>query len=105
MKRHLTFRRATWDDEPLIADFYREGFSELAEYKYPLRFRWMYKNNPFYTDQNLPPIWLAIDDGRAVGMAALMSQQFSVNGNTVPGAWCCDLRVLPEYRGTDVGKR
>jgi GNAT superfamily N-acetyltransferase len=105
MKNQLTYQQASRDDEPLVADFYSRGFPELAAFKYPLRFEWMYKKSPFHTDPSLLPIWLAINGEKALGLSALMPQEFSVNGETITGAWCCDFRVLPECRGMGVGTK
>ena len=98
MGKKIVYKQAEISDEPIIAEFYKKAFSDLTDQKYPSRFEWMYKNSPFKENNGLLPIWLALDNGKAVGMSSLMYQEFLSNGIEIRGAWCCDLRVLPEYR-------
>lgn len=98
MEKKIVYKQAEISDEPLIAAFYKKAFSDLSDEKYPARFEWMYKSNPYQENNGFLPIWLALDNGQVVGMSSLMHQAFLCNGTEIRGAWCCDLRILPEYR-------
>ncbi len=98
MKKKLIYRQAEWKDEKIIANFYVDGYGNNAVYKYPERFNWLYKNNPYIKESYFLPIWIALDEDKIVGMSTLMLQEFCVEGNKIFGAWCSDLRILPDYR-------
>lgn len=98
----MIVRQATFEDEVLIANFYKAIFDN-AQYKYPKRWKWLYERNPFYSDNRSLPIWIAIDQGKVVGMSCLMPQHFWAKQHNLKGAWGHDFRVLPEYRGMGIG--
>jgi hypothetical protein len=106
MNNKIVIRQATWKDEPLIEDFFKESLGEKrAVFKYPYRWKWMYKNNPFFHNDRFLPIWLAVDNNHIVGTACLMHQDFEVEQQIVKAAWCVDFRVLSNYRGMGLGSR
>ena len=98
-------RQAAWEDEPLIARFFKESRGEKAEFKYPHRWNWIYKNNPFFHNDRFLPVWIAVDNNHIVGTACLMHQDFEVEQQVVKAGWGVDFRVLPEYRGLGLGYR
>lgn len=104
MKKAILIQQATMADEPLIEKFYKTAF-DYPQFKYPHRWDWLHKANPFLHDKRLLPVWLAINRGRVVGMSCLMPQLFSVKGSIVRISWCHDLRVLPLCRGMGIGTK
>ncbi|MCD6398492.1 MAG: GNAT family N-acetyltransferase, partial [Candidatus Aenigmarchaeota archaeon] len=106
MTNKIIIRQATLDDESLIANFFKKGFGKKkAVFKYPYRWAWIYKNNPFLHNDRLLPIWLAVDGNHIVGMACNMLLDFEVGQQVVKAGWGIDFRVLPEYRGMGLGYR
>jgi hypothetical protein len=98
MSNEIIYKQASLHDEPIIAEFFQKAYNSTDDYKYPDRFEWMYKKNPYNKTGEMLPIWLAIDGGMVVGMSTLMHQLFTINGVDIQGAWCCDLRILSDYR-------
>lgn len=104
MNKSITIKQATMADEPLIDKFYKTAFDH-APFKYPERWNWLYRNNPFLADNQSLPVWIAIDQDRVAGMSCLMPQLFWIKGYIAKVSWCHDFRVLPEYRRMGLGKR
>lgn len=105
MNNKIVIRQATWEDEPLIALFFKENLGERAVFKCPYRWKWIYKNNPFFHNDRFLPVWLAVDKNHIVGMACNMILDFEVGQQVVKAGWGIDFRVLPEYRGMGLGYR
>jgi len=104
MNKSISVRQASMADEAQIEEFYNTAF-EHAQFKYPDRWIWLYKQNPFLEDNRSLPIWLAVDQNRVVGMSCLMPQLFWIKEHIAKVSWCIDFRVLPEYRRMGLGKR
>ena len=106
MTNKIIIRQATFDDESLIAHFFKKGFGEKnAVFKYPYRWAWIYKNNPFFHSDRFLPVWLAVDTNHIVGTACNMLLDFEVGQQVVKAGWGIDFRVLPEYMGMGLGYR
>lgn len=104
MKEPIIIRQATIDDEESVKNFFSVAFPH-PQFKYPHRWNWLYRDNPFLNGTNSLPVWVALNDKEIVGMSCLMPQVFSVKGNVVKMSWCHDFRVLPVCRGMGVGTK
>lgn len=100
----ITIRQATLADKPHIFDFLEKAYDFQGRHKFPRRWEWEYKNNPFRNKDDLP-VWLAVDeDKRIIGQICSMVEPLKVNQDvTIQLFWAVDLIVLPEYRNQKIG--
>ena len=103
-RSNIKIRRATIEDGSIIEKFYYEAFAESTSLKYPLRWNWLYIENPFFKTTFKLPLWIALDKDRVVGMAGSMQCRFQINQSTIKAAWGCDFRVSSDFRGKGLGK-
>ena len=97
-------QQASSKDEKSIERFFEEALPHRSEYKFPHRWNWLFKDNPFWDSQKGVPCWIAKKGNRVVGMAGIMPCVFEFFQQPHLGGWCIDFRVLEEFRGTGLGK-
>ncbi|HMB42129.1 MAG TPA: hypothetical protein VKM37_09130 [Balneolaceae bacterium] len=104
--REIIVRQATPEDEPALRQFYQAAYdSGRYPYKYPLRWNWLYRKNPFIPNGFGLPIWVAFHKEMIVGHTGAMFVPCKIIENRLTAAWSVDTVVLPAYRKTGLGKR
>lgn len=102
----IAVRQATPDDEAALQRFYRQAYGEeRSQYKYPLRWNWLYRENPFIPKGFGLPIWVAVRHNEIVGHTGAMFVPCLIKEKSVIAAWSVDTIILPSYRGIGLGKR
>lgn len=105
-KTEIQVRKASIDDVAPLERFYRKAYGDARfQYKYPLRWNWLYRSNPFIPEDFGLPLWIAVHQGEIVGHTGAMLVPCKINDKTRLAAWSVDTRVLPSYLGTGLGKR
>jgi hypothetical protein len=99
----ISIRQATKHDEFALSEFYRTAYGN-EKFKYPERWTWLYKDNPFIGDNALP-IWIAKHNNKIVGHTGAMYVPFKLFNEERVGAWSVDTILLPFCRGRGIGKR
>ncbi len=64
-------------------------------------FRWKHRANPFGPS----PIWVAVDDGRIVGVRVMMRWQFQRGNETLQMVRAVDTATLPSHQGKGIFTR
>ena len=103
-KPAVIIRQANIDDKENLFKFYSKVYGELGQYKYPLRWEWLYLNNP-YLDHKRIPIWIALINNKIVGHTGAMIVPCYIKGEYKLGGWSVDTIVTKEARGYGIGKR
>ena len=103
-KPAVIIRQANIDDKENLFKFYAKVYGELGQYKYPLRWEWLYQNNP-YLDPKRIPIWIALINNKIVGHTGAMIVPCYIKGEYKLGGWSVDTIVTKEARGYGIGKR
>lgn len=96
-------RQAKAADAKKLELFFKKAYGEMARYKYPERWEWLFLRNPWQDPKELQ-IYVAEKNGMIVGHAAAFIVPCTINNNTVQLSWGIDSIVLPEYRGRGVAK-
>ena len=100
--QRVEVRQAVNSDKELLFDFIRVNWKERAVYQVPHRWRWLYVDNPFKVDNQLP-IWIVVDGEHIVGHTAAMIVPLKIGEEVYPAAWSVNTVVVPEYRGRELG--
>lgn len=98
-------RQVTLDDREALFAFFDRAYAERSWFKHPHRWQWLYIDNPAIPNDYGIPAWIAIRDGRIVGHTGAMLCRARIGTQTRLVAWSIDTIVLPEARGTGIGKR
>ena len=69
---NILIRQATKIDEDKIEVFLKKAYKNSAQYKYPKRWNWLFKKNPYVTNNDKLPVWIALHDKTVVGMSCAM---------------------------------
>lgn len=86
----LSFLRAAYPAEPLKSD---RGF-----------WRWHFLENP-NTSLDDVPLWLVVNEEGVIGQMASIPVEVKVGASRKRALWIVDYILLPECRGTGLGKR
>jgi len=89
-------------DRDSLWAFLTTAYGELAGYKLPDRWNWLFRDNPHLDERGLP-IWIAEREGRIVGQMCAMPIELRIDQVPHRAAWAIDLVVLPECRGQGLG--
>jgi len=101
---NIEVRRARLADRPAIERFIVSAYEELAPFKGPDRWRWQFGENPYLPiEDDLLPVWIAIEGGDVVGQIAVQGLRLLLNGQEYSGGWIVDVMILPAYRGQGIG--
>ena len=98
-------RQASLEDESAIARFLTEAYGERAQFKYPARWKWQFRDNPFLSEFPGLPIWIAVRNDRVVGQTCAQIEPLRVGDRETLVGWSVDTVVLPEFRGLGLGKQ
>lgn len=88
-------RRATADDLPAILDLCRVSLGWDTEGDWEGLYRWKHEANSFGES----PAWLALADGRVVGLRVFLRWRFVRDGRAVEAVRAVDTATHPEWRG------
>ncbi|MBU2482300.1 MAG: hypothetical protein KJ760_14525, partial [Proteobacteria bacterium] len=97
-------RQACEKDESKIIQSWRKAYPLIFSYKYPNRWRWLYKENPFWESKNGKlPIWIAIVDDNVVAWNCAMHVNLEISSRVYPAAYSVSTYTLPEFRKQGLG--
>ncbi len=96
-------RQAKTIDAKKLELFFKEAYGEMARYKYPERWEWLFLRNPWQDPDDLQ-IYIAEENEKIVGHAAAYIVPCKIHNKTVQLSWGIDSIVLPQYRGRGVAK-
>jgi len=99
---NIIIRQTAAEDRSALVEFFNLAFP--GQHRYPERWEWLYKNNPFLPAGFGVPSWTALDGERIIGHTGAMLVPVTFRGQTVLAAWSVDTYLLPEARGCGVGK-
>jgi hypothetical protein len=105
MSLRTEIRRANSNDVDAIEQFYQFAFKHSGPYKYPERWNWLNRHNPFIPKNQALPVWIAVQDGKIIGHTGAMYVPLRIKGKTRAAAWSIDTVVLPVTRGQGIGKK
>lgn len=92
-------RRAKEIDIPLILEGWRVAYPETFKYKYPLRWNWMFKMNPYISDnKDFLPLWISIHRGKIIGWSGSMITEIEINQKIFLSDLGVDTYIFKEYR-------
>ncbi|MBP7865796.1 MAG: GNAT family N-acetyltransferase [Acidobacteria bacterium] len=101
----VTVRQASYDDARELEKYYYFAYGKRARYKYPERWNWLFRDNP-WSKKDKPDIFVAESvDGEIVGHVASFSVPCKVLERSTVLGWGCDAKVSPSLRGQGVGKK
>ena len=96
----IKIRRGTVADEALIVESWKKAYKQDFNYKYPTRWNWMSKGNPFYrwSSQELS-VWVCELKDKIIAWNGSMDIIIELNNKPYPAAFSVDTFTLPQYRG------
>jgi len=100
----IKVRRAEFQDIEKLEKFYYQAYGEKATYKYPDRWNWHFRDNPYKEKDKLPVYIAENDKGAIVGHTAAGKVRCKIFEKSVDLGWSVDTIVLPEIRGMGTGK-
>lgn len=100
----LIIRQATFRDQKKIFAFLGEVYGPLSFFKYPERWHWLFKENPFCFHSK-PCIWIALIKRKIVGQFCGMHISFKLGKKCYSAIWGVDFIVRPECRGQTIGRQ
>ena len=97
-------RRAEFQDIEKLEKFYYQAYGDNAKFKYPERWNWHFRDNPF-KEKDLLPVYIAENDNSdIVGHTAVGRVRCKIFDKSVDLGWGVDFFVLPEIREKGIGK-
>lgn len=96
-------RQAEVSDEGEIGAFLKRAYGDRSIFKYPERWNWEYRQNPYWGKNGLP-IYIAFHKNKMIGQTGAMYVPLKIGGIICNAAWSVDSIVLPEYRSKGYGK-
>ena len=100
----VTVRHAKLEDACGLEQFYYRAYGERARYKYPERWNWHFRDNPWRDNDRLPVYVIEAPDGQIVGCTASIRVPCKIFDNQIKLGWSVDTIVVPESRGMGAGK-
>lgn len=92
------------EDKPGLTKTYQTYYKERFYYKFPRRWLWMHRMNPFKERESIK-IWIAYDDeeNAVLGQTGTMIEPLKVGSDVIKMGWSVDTFLLPEFRGKGLG--
>jgi len=101
----VTVRQASYDDATKLGKYYYTAYGKRARYKYPERWNWLFRDNP-WSKKDKPDVFVAeSSDGEIVGHVASYSVPCKVLERSTVLGWGFDGKVSSSLRGQGVGKK
>lgn len=97
----LTVRRATDDDLPAILELLQSSLGWVPDDQYAAFYRWKHHDNPFGTS----PAWVAVDEGRLVGLRVWLRWRFVQDGRAWEAVRAVDTATHPDAQGRGIFRR
>ena len=84
-----------------LQQFQRRMVGRNSRQADPARAEWLMPCNP-YCEDDVPPVWVAQEDGSVVGVQASVPVDLKVGPEVCRASWAIDLVVDPEHRGQGI---
>lgn len=105
MKTEIEMTRATYADEEKIAAAWQEAYGDAFPYKYPHRWEWLFRKNPFLMDKGGEfPFWVAKCGQAVVSWRCAMEVPMELDGHTWRAVYGNLAFTLKDYRRKGLGK-
>lgn len=102
--RTSEIRQVRPEDREALFTFFDRAYLGRGRFKHPERWQWLYQDNPAIPENFGIPGWIALIDGQIVGHTGAMLCQARISDRNRLVAWSVDTVVLPQVRGTGLGK-
>lgn len=100
----VTARQASYDDAMRLERYYYAAYGRSARYKYPERWNWLFRNNPWRKNDK-PHVFVAeSSDGKIVGHVACFGVPCKTLDRSTVLEWGVDGKVASSLRGKGLGK-
>ena len=103
MSLEYEVRQVVANDRQAVSEFLDTALR--GHDRYPERWEWLNLYNPFIPQGYGIPAWIALAQGKIIGHTGAMLVRLKIGSNSHLAAWSVDTMVLPEMRGSGVGKR
>lgn len=101
----IIVRKINFGDIYKLQKFYYTAYGFQARYRFPERWEWLYKNNPWIQEEQVN-IYIAESlDKSILGHTGALNVPCKVLDNKIIISWSIDTIVLPEWRGKGIGKK
>jgi GNAT superfamily N-acetyltransferase len=97
----LEVRESTDADLPQILALLQASLGWVPDEQYADFYRWKHHDNPF----GRSPAWVAVDDGRIVGLRVWLRWRFTSRGKTWDAVRAVDTATHPEHQGRGIFRR
>ena len=98
MSDDLQVREATDENLPQILELAESSLGWVPDEQYAAFYRWKHHENPF----GRSPGWVAVDDGRIVGLRLWLRWRFVEQGRRWDAVRAVDTATHPDYRGRGI---
>lgn len=88
-------------DQPEMLALLQASLGWLPDDQYAAYFAWKHEENPF----GASPAWVAVSDGRVVGLRTFMRWEFDRGGHHVRAVRAVDTATHPDYQGRGIFSR
>jgi GNAT superfamily N-acetyltransferase len=97
----LEIREATDADLPDILTLLQSSLGWVPDEQYADFYRWKHHDNPF----GRSPAWVAVDDGRIVGLRVWLRWRFRHRGTTWDAVRAVDTATHPDHQGRGIFRK
>jgi GNAT superfamily N-acetyltransferase len=97
----LEVRAAIDEDLPQILELLQSSLGWVPNEQYAAFYRWKHHENPF----GRSPAWVAVDDGRIVGLRVWLRWRFVRSGHRWEAVRAVDTATHPDYQGRGIFRR
>jgi GNAT superfamily N-acetyltransferase len=98
MAADLQVREATDEDLPQILELAESSLGWVPDEQYAAFYRWKHHENPF----GVSPGWVAVDEGRIVGLRLWLRWRFVEQGRRWEAVRAVDTATHPDHRGKGI---
>jgi GNAT superfamily N-acetyltransferase len=101
MDDELQVRAASDDDLPEVLELLQSSLGWVPDEQYAAFYRWKHHANPF----GRSPAWVAVADGRIVGLRVWLRWRFTRAGRRWDAVRAVDTATHPDYQGRGIFRR